>query len=200
MTVLGDLAQATSPGAQRSWDAVAAHLGAPPLASSSPSSTSATACRRRSSTGRNRLLPRAAPGVAPARSVRVAGTPPTVVNVPEADIVAHVVRLAAERAARWSSVGVIVADPLYAAVGAHLDGSTAAGGLTGTTLLHPAEAKGLEFDSVVVVEPAAVAGDTSRPGDKGTGLRLLYIAMTRAVQELIVVHSTPLPAVLANAA
>ena len=55
------------------------------------------------------------------------------------------------------------------------------------TVLDPPEAKGLEFDAVVVVEPAAIAGGTSR------GLRLLYVALTRAVQELVVRPPAPLP-------
>ena len=58
-------------------------------------------------------------------------------------------------------------------------------------MLDPPDAKGLEFDAVVVVEPAAIAGGTPR------GLRLLYVALTRAVQELVVVHAEPLPAGLA---
>jgi DNA helicase IV len=55
------------------------------------------------------------------------------------------------------------------------------------TVLDPPEAKGLEFDAVVVVEPALIAGDGAR------GLRLLYVALTRAVQHLVVVHALPLP-------
>ena len=54
------------------------------------------------------------------------------------------------------------------------------------TLLEPPAAKGLEFDAVVVVEPAAVFDDVR-------GGRLLYIALTRAVQELAIVHAEPLP-------
>ena len=51
-------------------------------------------------------------------------------------------------------------------------------------------AKGLEFDHVVLVEPAAiVAGEA----DEVTGLRRLYVCLTRAVTSLVVVHSTPLP-------
>ena len=50
--------------------------------------------------------------------------------------------------------------------------------------------KGLEFDAVVVVEPAAIAGTDNR------GLRLLYVAMTRPIQHLSVVHADPLPAAL----
>ena len=41
------------------------------------------------------------------------------------------------------------------------------------TIVPAPAAKGLEFDAVVVVEPAAIAGDDRR------GLRLLYVAMTR---------------------
>jgi DNA helicase IV len=55
-------------------------------------------------------------------------------------------------------------------------------------------AKGLEFDAIVVVEPAAIAGQTAR------GLRLLYVALTRPIQHLTVVHSQPLPAPLGAAA
>jgi DNA helicase IV len=43
---------------------------------------------------------------------------------------------------------------------------------------------------VVVVEPAAIAGDDRR------GLRLLYVALTRPIQHLSVVHAQPLPAPL----
>ena len=57
------------------------------------------------------------------------------------------------------------------------------------TLLDPPEAKGLEFDAVVVVEPSAIHTDAR-------GGRLLYIALTRAVQALAIVHAEPLPAAL----
>ena len=54
-------------------------------------------------------------------------------------------------------------------------------------------AKGLEFDRVVVVEPSAIVA--AEP-DLRTGLRRLYVVLTRAVSELTVVHTQPLPAVL----
>jgi DNA helicase IV len=55
-------------------------------------------------------------------------------------------------------------------------------------------AKGLEFDHVVLLEPAAiVAGEP----DELTGLRRLYVCLTRAVTSLIVVHAEDLPAALA---
>ena len=58
------------------------------------------------------------------------------------------------------------------------------------TIVPAPAAKGLEFDAVVVVEPAAIAGEDRR------GLRLLYVAMTRPIQHLSVVHAQPLPAPL----
>ena len=58
------------------------------------------------------------------------------------------------------------------------------------TIVPAPAAKGLEFDAVVVVEPAAIAGDDRR------GLRLLYVALTRPIQHLSVVHAQALPAPL----
>ena len=57
-------------------------------------------------------------------------------------------------------------------------------------VLGPDEAKGLEFDSVVVVEPAAIVAETDH------GLRSLFVALTRCTHRLSLVHARPLPAVL----
>jgi DNA helicase IV len=54
-------------------------------------------------------------------------------------------------------------------------------------LLTPEAVKGLEFDAVVVVEPALIVGESP------SGLRSLYVAMTRPTQRLAVVHERPLP-------
>ena len=51
-----------------------------------------------------------------------------------------------------------------------------------------AEAKGLEFDQVVVVEPGAILAESARGGHD------LYVALTRATQELVVLHAADLPA------
>jgi DNA helicase IV len=182
MTVLGDLAQATAPGAQSSWEDVLAHLGAP-----------ATARRTDLDLGyrvpaaivdvANRLLAEAAPDVTPCRSVRLGGRPPRFVAVDAAmgtdALRDHVAAAVSELADRYSSVAVIGPPGL----------APHAGGLPADMLAPPA-AKGLEFDAVVVVEPAAIAGGTAR------GLRLLYVALTRAVQELVVIHAQPLPPAL----
>jgi DNA helicase IV len=52
------------------------------------------------------------------------------------------------------------------------------------------QVKGLEFDHVVIVDPQRIA-------DLGpTGNRLLYIALTRAISRLTVIHTTELPTIL----
>ena len=182
LTVLGDLAQATAPGAQGSWDDVIEHLGSP-----------ATARRTDLDLGyrvpaaivdvANRLLAEAAPDVVPCRSVRLDGRPPRVVPVDPAagpdELGAVVARIAADLADRYTSVAVVAIEPLRSSVGD-----------LAASVLAPPDAKGLEFDAVVVVEPDAIAAGTSR------GLRLLYVALTRAVQELVIVHARPLPPAL----
>jgi DNA helicase IV len=196
MTVLGDLAQATAPGAQSSWREAVVHLGSPPTASVEelelgyrvPAPILDVA---------NRLLPRVAPGVRPSRSVRLDGDAPVAIPVDAASLPAQVAAVVAEQAGRWGSVGVVAPLELLDAVGAALTASGLAfgdarrGGMGDVvTLLRPPDAKGLEFDAVVVVEPSAFLAD----GDLGG--RLLYIALTRAVQALSLVHATPLPAEL----
>lgn len=59
--------------------------------------------------------------------------------------------------------------------------------LRNLAVLSPLEAKGLEFDHVIVVEPAGIVADES------VGLRHLYVALTRCTQSLTVVHALPLP-------
>ncbi|GMA84914.1 hypothetical protein GCM10025868_01640 [Angustibacter aerolatus] len=56
------------------------------------------------------------------------------------------------------------------------------------SLLEPEQVKGLEFDDVVVVEPAAVVAASGR------GLSDLYVALSRPTRRLLVVHAEPLPA------
>jgi len=194
MTILGDLAQATAPGAQSSWATAAEHLGAPPgvaieeleVGYRVPAPILELA---------NRLLPEVAPGVAAARSVRQAGSAPRAVAAPAGTLAATTAAVVAELAEAWTSVGVIAAEAVFDEVAAALTsrgvafGAGAAGLAEVVTVLRPPEAKGLEFDAVVVAEPSAIYRD-ERSG------RLLYIAMTRPVQELVLVHAETLPAAL----
>ena len=150
----------------------------------------------------NRLLPVAAPGVLPSRSVRETGAPPRIVPCAAVDEFAGViaVEVAAERE-EGRSVGIVAPEPLLDPIGVALaeseieftDGRTSVGLGESVTIIPPESAKGLEFDAVIVVEPAMIAARGEH------GLRLLYIALTRVVRTLTLVHTEPLPEPLRSA-
>ena len=94
-------------------------------------------------------------------------------------------------AAESGRVAVVAAAPAVPALRAAL-GLADAGGEDPVVVLDPVQVKGLEFDAVVLVEPADVATGPSGPSD-------LYVAMTRPTQRLVVVHARPLPAGVAPA-
>lgn len=204
MTVVGDVAQGTSGWAVESWTDVLAHLptrrGARQVELTvnyrTPSEVMTVA---------GAVLAAAEPGMAPPEPVRSSGEIPRVVmgDVRDGDTVAGAVReeLAAVTGAESNDglVGVIAPASLLDAVGAGLQawgvptGRGTAGGLDApVTLVAIDEAKGLEFDSVVIVEPAALVDEAAQ------GLRALYVALTRSTRRLVVVHHEPLPAVLAE--
>ena len=83
---------------------------------------------------------------------------------------------------RAGLAGIEYADAIHASLGA------------GVNLLDLHVAKGLEFDAIVVVEPAAMLRE--RP-DGGVGG--LYTALTRATRGLSIVHAEPLPEPLRSA-
>ncbi|MGZ4589613.1 MAG: HelD family protein [Actinomycetes bacterium] len=195
-TVLGDLAQGTTPWASTDWAATLRHLGKPDATVEVlergyrvPATVIDFA---------SRLLPHIAPGVASARSVRE--NPGRLDLVPTADVPASVVTAVRTALEEPGSVGVIVADADVAPLAKTLRSAGLEHDLLGNdeaahrvALVPAALAKGLEFDAVVVVEPAAiVAGEPS----SWQGLRRLYVVLTRAVSGLTVVHAQPLPAEL----
>jgi DNA helicase IV len=196
MTVLGDLAQATGVGASTSWDVAGRHL----LAPAGVRTVELTVGYRVPASAlelANRLLPLAAPGVTPARSAREEGDPPSIVRAAPDALLEESVELGAAFARRFSTTAVIAAGSATDAIVAMLrardvhvatdDSATLDASLA---VLSPAAAKGLEFDAVVVVEPAAIIRE--EPG----GARALFVALTRAVQHLSVLHSEDLPAPL----
>jgi hypothetical protein len=150
----------------------------------------------------NRLLPEIAPEVRPARSVRsVPGSLRVRAVTPEATPAAWLQALE-EAMAEDGSVGLVVADPAVPGAAAELAGR----GVefrevdrfdtdTRLALVSASAVKGLEFDQVVLVEPAEIADPALGPA----GLRRLYTALTRAVLGLTIVHARPLPAALAPA-
>ena len=143
----------------------------------------------------NRLLPAAAPGVEPARPVRRTGAHPEVRTVHRADRVGTAADAARSASAQGGTVAVIAPVELHETLTADLaDRGAVAGDVEAIdariAVLTALDSKGLEFDHVVVVEPSQlVAPDRS-------GLRLLYVVLTRATRRLVVVHADPLPEAL----
>ncbi|MFD0534485.1 AAA family ATPase [Actinomadura luteofluorescens] len=194
-TVLGDLAQGTTAWSARTWKEVLAHLG------QDGEVTELTLGFRVPGTVLDfaaRLLPHVAPGLERPRSLRPGAGALTVRRVD--DLAAATVEAARAALARPGSVGLIVPD---ARAGAHAAALEAAGlehevlgpesPGTGRLLVIPATlAKGLEYDHVIVAEPAAIAAAEAR------GLARLYVVLTRAVTTLAVLHEDDLPAELAE--
>ncbi len=197
-TVLGDLAQGTTPWATRSWAEALGHLGKADAVVEEL--TAGFRVPREVIAYASRLLPAIAPGLTEVASVRE--SPGSLAVREVADLDAACLEACAESLRREGSIGLIAAD---ARVPALAEALTAAGVTylspgeettpdTRLTLVPASLAKGLEYDYVVLDEPAAVVDGEP---DERTGLRRLYVALTRAVSGLIVVHAAPLPEQLA---
>jgi DNA helicase IV len=184
LTILGDVAQATGPIPYSSWDDVLPHL---PGGGGAVVEELLHAYRvpREIMEVALPLLDTIAPDVAPPVSYRTGAGPPTFRRVAEERLLAEAFHEAERLAGADGLLAVIVPDELADAV------------LAGTPLyesvplLTPRQAKGLEFDHVVVVEPALIAASRQ-------GLRELYVALTRPTKTLVVVHARPLPAELSR--
>jgi DNA helicase IV len=197
LTILGDLAQATGPWSYATWEEILRHL---PAAAHSRHDELTLGYR---APGQildlaSKLLPAAAPTVRPTRSIRQGRREPRIVQVERDQLFRESVRQATALAEEGLLVGLVVsADDLGGLttfVGERADvGLLDRDGMhRRVTVVEATAAKGLEFDAVVVVEPGAIAN----AGDSARGLRLLYVAMTRALQHLSLVHAEPLPALL----
>ncbi|MFI6657371.1 HelD family protein [Streptomyces sp. NPDC050523] len=197
-TVLGDLAQGTTPWATRSWDEALAHLGksegvVEELTAGFRVPTDVIAYA-------SRLLPHIAPGLAPVASVR---ENPGFFDLRASTGTAEVVAACEELLRNEGSTGLIAADARVPAIAealsaagiGHLAPGEETTQETRLTLVPASLAKGLEYDYVVLDEPQAVVDGEP---DERTGLRRLYVALTRAVSGLIVTHAAPLPAQLAG--
>ncbi|MET8904845.1 AAA family ATPase [Streptomyces sp. NPDC004538] len=192
LTVLGDLAQGTTPWAARSWAATLAHLGRPDAAVV-PLTTGFRVPREVVGLA-NRLLARLDVDVPPARSLRGDGEL-TLRAVAPGAVPGAVVDAVRHALTREGSVGVVAADADVPRLREALDAAgieTAGEEVPGAraALLPASVVKGLEYDHVVAVEPAAIA---SAEGSPGRGLNRLYVVLTRAVSRLDVVHGRPLP-------
>ncbi|MFD8262861.1 HelD family protein [Streptomyces griseoluteus] len=204
MTVLGDLAQATGPHTHTSWE----RLGAL-LSDHGDWRVAELITSYRVPAEIMEFVAPLARAVAPdlpyPRAVRAAGEDAvrTVATEPWKlleDTVTHVTRLvgSSDDGNNLRSIAVIVPDDSMwlDQITRLLDGNDA---LTGprreaVSVLAAAQAKGMEYDHVLVLEPATIAARGP------AGLRQLYIALTRSTQTLTVLHTAPLPEALTNTA
>ncbi|MDP9071080.1 MAG: AAA family ATPase [Actinomycetota bacterium] len=201
MTVVGDVAQATGQRAPSGWGEITAHLpDRRPARMAELSVNYRTPAEIMDVAAR--VLAEAAPHLRPPRSVRSGEPPPAMVATGPETLVAEVVERARRELAAvdGGTVALIAAPSMTDALAAGLDrgrlpfGDAHRSGLDAhLTLLSVALVKGLEFDAVVVVEPARVVAEAAQ------GLRALYVALTRATRRLTVVHAEPLPPVLGDA-
>jgi DNA helicase IV len=192
MTILGDLAQSTTPAGQQDWEEALSHIRA--SAAEVAVLTIGYRVPGPILDAANRLLPFTEVTSAPSRSVRMEGTPPVVRLVPSAALFDAVAAEVAAVRHRHHNTGVVAPAALHEAIA----GALAAHGLQVVDHVHDlaygdvpvftAEAvKGLEFDGVVVVNAHQIFDGSA------LGARLLYVAMTRAVQVLHLVGDAPPP-------
>jgi hypothetical protein len=171
MTVVGDLGQATHPLAAGSWPRLLTRLGRHEARTLElhtgyrvPGVIADYAAR---------VL---APGVEPTRSYRPGGT----LSVRQVDDLHAAVRAAVQQAPYDATVAVIATDAAAEELAPLIDVPTVA-------VVPASLVKGLEYDHVIVVEPADIVAAEPR------GQNRLYVVLTRAVMSLVVLHRQPLP-------
>ena len=199
MTVVGDIAQATTAWARDSWEELIEQLP----------ETKHGATRRELTTGYRipapamalaaKVLTAAAPGLKPPIAIRNEGADPIVRRVDDlAAALPDAVRAELDEIGT-GNVAVIVPrsllDPLTEALtnaGMAFGGATRSGLDKQVTIVPVQLVKGLEVDATLVVEPARIVREEAQ------GMRALYVALTRATKRVGVLHAEPLPAVLTN--
>ncbi|MGH9070363.1 MAG: HelD family protein [Acidimicrobiales bacterium] len=200
MTLVGDIAQATGPHAASAWSQITGPLDArrePHLVELSvnyrtPAQIMALAAL---------VLASAAPGQVPPRSARSTGGPPTIARSSSVQLVSDVVITASHELAvlgdprAGGNLAVIAPATLVAELrsallvaGMALVSTSGSADSARASVITVDEVKGLEFDSVIVVEPALIVAET--------GLRALYVALTRPTRRLSILHHLALPAPL----
>jgi hypothetical protein len=195
MTVLGDLAQATSPWAHESWDEVVEQLRHNGVSNETVELELGYRLPAEVHEVAMRLLPAVAPTLQSPRAVRRTGHDVMVTTTAASELAAVTVATIRDLLGT-GLIGVVCP----AAVRAELAHSLDVDGLAWSPELRAAtspvvvlgadEVKGLEFDCVVVVEPAQIVAEAEH------GLRSLFVALTRCTSRLAIVHAKPLPDVL----
>jgi DNA helicase IV len=213
MTIAGDIAQSSNPASAVSWEQVLTpHLGNRwrldrlTINYRTPAEIMAVAAD---------VLAKINPDFDVPMSVRETGTTPWRQEVKEDELAGQVALAAASEAAQagGGNVAVLVPPALVGEVSEAVAAVLRAGSNghrpsvadpaqegaadpdgpdldEQVVVLTVSQAKGLEFDSVLIADPAQILGESPR------GLSDLYVAMTRATQRLGVVHPGPVPEVL----
>jgi DNA helicase IV len=182
LTILGDVAQGTGPVTYASWDDVLPHL---------PRGADAEVEELRHAYRVPReimelalpLLDTIAPEIERPLAYRIGAGEPLIRQVDEGALLREAYHEAGRLASEDGLVALIVPDELVEPALAHESA------FDSIPLLTPRQAKGLEFDHVIVVEPALIAAHEQ-------GLRELYVALTRPTTTLVVVYARPLPSEL----
>jgi len=191
ITVLGDVAQATGLWPHTRWEEVLAHLSGGREARVEELTIGYRVPKPILDLAA-RLLPLIAPDLKAPLAIRE-GAEPEFVQVPEGGMLRALLREMEDAQTRRGTLGVIVPemlldDLLVGTRGQRIEVDAADWGRgRKITVLTPKQAKGLEFDHVVVAEPAEIAGD----GSDGYGR--LYVSLTRATRTLQVLHARGLP-------
>ncbi len=195
-TLLGDIAQGTTPWAVDDWSTLLEHFGKPDAQLEVlergyrvPAQIVDYA---------SRLLTDIAPGIGAPTSARSTQGSLHVTETP--DLPGAVVAAVGSALAEQGSIGLIAADADLPALYDRLRAEDLDVALLGESedaleaarlVCVPATlAKGLEFETVIVVEPGRIVAAEPR------GLHRLYVVLTRAVSALHVLHTEPLPAAL----
>lgn len=179
VTVVGDVAQTSDPAGASSWQ----RMLEPYVAQRWKLAQLSVNYRTPSEimVAAHDVLAAIDPSSALPRSVRDSGVRPWARQVAAADV-ADTVRTLVAAQQGPGLTAVIAAHALVADLADLADETT--------SVLTVREAKGLEFDRVVIAEPQQILDESPR------GMNDLYVALTRATQRLAVIHSGPLPAVL----
>jgi len=179
MTIVGDLAQTSAPAGASSWDGVLRpyvgdhwRLAELTINYRTPAEIMAATADLH-------------PDLRPPRSVRTTGEPPWRCQSTLADLPQVVAEIAASHAE--GQLAIITPSPHLA----RLSPTTGPDITDPVVVLTPGQAKGLEFDSVIVVDPATILASPHGHND-------LYVAMTRATRRLVVVHPGPPPVELSR--
>ena len=195
-TILGDIAQGTTPWATGTWEEALVHLGKPGTAVEEL--TQGFRVPREVIAYASRLLPAIAPDLTEATSIRESAGDFEIRTVDPADLASATLAACDDALRKEGSIGLIAAEARIPALRTALEEA-------GVTCLAPGEetsaaarltlvpatlAKGLEYDYVVLDEPAAIVDGEP---DERTGLRRLYVCLTRPVSGLTVVHAAALP-------